>query len=173
MRLRHGGGGNRIRARFPSHAWPKRIWKDELSSFTILHAALGPQCVAVAEVGGAVSLGLDGIERWRWSPPGGEHVERLSWNASRGLFCGVLRPYETERSPAALVTFDERGDIAAAAEVAGAMEYEFTSDGDALVVSTLDAERQSEGVVLRVPGGEPIWQFRDRVPLTADTETAL
>src|SRR5919198_3392303 len=120
----------------------KRIWKEELSSFTILHAALGPQSVAVAEVGGAVRcFDLDGIERWRWSPPGGEHVERLSWNESHGLFCGVLRPYETKRSPAALVTFDERGEIAAAAEIAEAMEYEFTSDGNALVVSTLDAER--------------------------------
>jgi hypothetical protein len=122
-------------------------------------------------VSGAVrSLDFDGIERWRWSPPGGEHVQRLSWSSSGAFFCGVLHPYETRTSPAALITFDERGDIAAANEIADAMEYEFTADGNALVLSTLDAEGYSEGVVLSVSTTDLIWRFRASVPLTAEPE---
>jgi hypothetical protein len=148
----------------------KRLWKEE-SSFTILHAALGADSVSVAEVGGAVRcLDYDGIERWRWSPPAGEHVERLAWNSSGAFFCGVLHPYETKRSPAALITFDDHGDIAAANQIADAMEYEFTADGEALVLSTLDAERYSEGVVLSVSSADVVWRFRSRVPLTAEPE---
>ena len=152
----------------------KRLWKEDLCSFTILHAAIGPDSICIAEVGGAVrSLDYDGIEQWRWSPPGGEHVQRLSWSSSGGFFCGVLHPYETKTSPAALITFDERGDIAAANEIADAMEYEFTADGDSLVVSTLDAERYSEGVVLSVSSADVTWRFRTRVPLTAEPKESL
>jgi hypothetical protein len=78
----------------------------------------------------------------------------------------VLHPYETKRSPTALVTFDDDGALAEVVDLAEAMEYEFTPAGEALVVATLDeVERSSAGEVVAVPDARVIWRFREPVPL--------
>lgn len=64
-----------------------------LTSFGVLDSAFGRDGIAVAEAGGPVRcFDHDGAERWRWSPPPGEHVLRLAWAAHLDRFCGVLFP---------------------------------------------------------------------------------
>ena len=144
----------------------KRLWKEDLASFTALHAAVGPEALVISEVGGPVRcFDHEGIEQWRWQPPRGEHVTRLVWSESLNRFCGVLHPYKTKRSPAALVTLDGAGSLESAVELADAMEYEFTPAGDALVVATLDEhQRSSAGEIVAIPDGRVIWRFREDVP---------
>lgn len=145
----------------------KRLWKEDLSSFTILHAALAPDATAFSEVSGPVRcLDYSGVERWRWSPRSGEHVQRLAWSDARQRFCGVLNPYAMRDSAATLITFDGAGGVEGAVELTGAMEYEFTPAGDALLVATLDdTGHSSSGANVATPDARLLWRFREDIPL--------
>lgn len=144
----------------------KRMWQVALSSFTILDAALGRETLAFCEVTSAVRcLAYDGVEQWRWTSPSGEHVRSLSWSERADRFVGVLDPYE-ENGNAVLVGFDAAGDLASAIDIGEVVAADFMAGGDRLVVSTLDVEGMSEGLVLSVAGGAVEWRFRPPAPLS-------
>jgi hypothetical protein len=144
----------------------RRRWKEGLSSFAVLDAALGPDALVVSEAGGPVRcFDYDGIERWRWFPPPGEHVLRLAWSNGLGRFCGVLLEYESTGSQA-LLAFGGNGEIESAIELAAATEHAFLAGGNLLVVAPLDdGGTSAAGEVLAVPSAELVWRFREPVPL--------
>jgi hypothetical protein len=140
----------------------RRLWRADGPMYgSLLHAALGPDGVAVSQMGGPVCCyDMAGTEQWRWSPPGGEHVLRLGWSPSGNLL-GVLRPYETRVSPGALLAFGPDGGLTSAAELVRPRAFEFDRGGELLALSTELVEGgPPAGSLRRVPDGSALWQFR-------------
>lgn len=131
----------------------ERIWRQTLSSFAILNAAVGPSSVLVGEAGGPVRcFDLEGVEVWRWEPPAGEHITEACWSTSTAGYVAVLMPYERGGAMRSVVGFDEKGEISFAFEVADATEAAFLARGRFLVTSG--------GHVVEIPTGEVAWEFR-------------
>jgi len=77
------------------------------SSFAILDATFSPDALCLSEANGPVRcLNLDtGKERWRYQPPAGNHVLRLSYQADQSFY-GVQWAYE-RGGPKLLLRFSQ------------------------------------------------------------------
>jgi hypothetical protein len=77
------------------------------STFAILDATFSPDALCLSEAGGPVRcLNLEtGKERWRYQPPAGNHVLRLSYQADQSFY-GVQWAYE-RGGPKLLLRFSQ------------------------------------------------------------------
>lgn len=129
-----------------------RRWKTRLAAYGVVDVAVGGE-LALAETAGAVRVfDLEGGERWRWTPPQGEHVTRVAWLPA-GFLAAVLTPFSRELG-AVLAVLEAGGGLVTTHEVGACLDADFLPDARGLVVV-----RENALELLRVPDAAPLWTF--------------
>ncbi len=127
----------------------ERLWRQGLTSFTVLDAAFSPDAVLLSEAGGPVTcLDREGRSKWSWGPPVGSHALCVSWSAAGGFWVGVTWPYE-QGGPKTLMVWTQDGEIGNSVPIGEPAETAFTRDGSLLMTSS--------GDVLDVLSAERLW----------------
>lgn len=138
-----------------------RVWRRAIDTFAVLHAAVAPPGVVVAEATGSLrAFDWAGDEVWKWPPPRGEHVLRVAWHRELAAWMALLWPYG-HRRPSVLLTVSADGELVEAVELGRVVAASFLAGGSRLVASRVERDDVITAHVLDVPSGNVVWTFHE------------
>jgi hypothetical protein len=127
------------------------IWKKDINSFAILHAAFSPKQVVFSEARGPVScFDFYGTKVWEFQPQNNHHILRLVWDIALQRWLGIDWNFKHGGSKN-LFEIDIAGSARLLMNIGNCRQAEFSPDGSYLITSI--------GKVISTQSTAPVWTF--------------